>query len=70
MKDFADRMKEIKEVLDAEGQPQAPGGGGGNEQQPPQAAAAATLKEKEDLMDELMEIVENIDHAKGERLCG
>jgi hypothetical protein len=67
MKDFAERMKEIKDVLDSEGQPSPSGGGA--DQQPKAPAPAATLEEKEDLMDELMEIVENIDHAKGEIGC-
>lgn len=48
MKDFAERMKEIKGVLEDQAS-----------QQP------ATLQDKEALLDELMEIVENVDYARG-----
>lgn len=51
MKDFVDRMREIKAKLEGkEGEPDA-----------------ASLQEKEQMMDELMEIVENVDYARGEQ---
>lgn len=69
MKDFADRMKEIKHALSDEGQPAA------DQQQQQQqgaeaaagsaAAAGLSLAEKEALCDELMDIVESVDCARG-----
>ncbi|KAF6257132.1 armadillo-type protein [Scenedesmus sp. NREL 46B-D3] len=69
MKDFADRMKEIKHALSDETQPateqqqqqqqegaQAAGGSA--------AAAGLSLSEKEALCDELMDIVESVDCAR------
>jgi Sec-independent protein translocase protein TatA len=74
MKDFADRMKEIKHALSDEGQPAS-----GQQQQQQQqhqqgtdaaaggsaAAAGVSLSEKEALCDELMDIVESVDCARG-----
>jgi hypothetical protein len=69
MKDFADRMKEIKHALSDEGQPAA------DQQQQQQGGEAAaggsaaagglSLSEKEVLCDELMDIVESVDCARG-----
>lgn len=58
MQDFVDRMKEIKEVFDREGQGvDQPG-----EQQ--QESTSESLKEKELLLDELNDIVSSIDYAR------
>ena len=54
MKDFADRMKEINTSLSSNSSADA--------------ADSSTLAEKEALCDELIEIVENVDYARGE-LC-
>jgi hypothetical protein len=51
MKDFADRMKEINTSLSSNSA---------------DAADSSTLAEKEALCDELIEIVENVDYARGE----
>ncbi len=51
MKDFVDRMKEIKDALDVD-----------------TAAAGeepASLEQREALLDELVELVENVDYARG-----
>jgi hypothetical protein len=82
MKDFASRMKEITSTL-ADGtsgagsaNSSAHGGGSVCGQQAGAAAAAqqqgsaASLAEKEALCDELMEIVENVDYARGGCVCG
>jgi hypothetical protein len=64
MKDFADRMKEIKHALSDEPQQQQQGA----EAAAGSAAAAAavlSLSEKEALCDELMDIVESVDCARG-----
>jgi hypothetical protein len=55
MKDFADRMKEINTSLASSNE-------GGEAQQP----GSTSLADKEALCDELMEIVENVDYARGE----
>lgn len=52
MKDFADRMKEINTSLSSSSSADA--------------ADSSTLAEKEALCDELIEIVENVDYARGE----
>jgi hypothetical protein len=57
MKDFADRMKEITASLGGSSDGAAAEGG--------EADAVVSLAEKEQLCDELMEIVENIDYARG-----
>lgn len=54
MKDFADRMKEINSSLSSSGAEAAA------------AADSSSLADKEALCDELMEIVENVDYARGE----
>jgi hypothetical protein len=51
MKDFADRMKEINTSLSSSSA---------------DAADSSTLADKEALCDELIEIVENVDYARGE----
>jgi hypothetical protein len=69
MKDFADRMKEIKDALSADGE--APPEQQQQQQQMSSAAADSSgtaplsLAEKEALCDELMELVESLDHARG-----
>lgn len=50
MVDLGQRMHSIKDMLDNAGADSRP---------------AAALKEKEALLDELMEIVDSIDHARG-----
>lgn len=55
MKDFADRMKEINTSLASSSE--------GSEGQQP---GSTSLADKEALCDELMEIVENVDYARGE----
>ncbi len=52
MVDLGQRMKEIKDCLD--------GSGSGDG-----AARPTTLEEKEMLLEELMELVEGVDQAKG-----
>ncbi len=69
MVDLGKRMQDIKESLDAsEAAPEAAGGSsaGGAE---PGAGAVASLEEKEQLLDELMDLVENIDLARGGLAC-
>lgn len=55
MKDFADRMKEINASLAADSSSAA-----GND-----SSSGTSLADKEALCDELMEIVENVDYARG-----
>lgn len=57
MKDFADRMKEITTSLGSSSDAEAEG------------ATATSLADKEALCDELMEIVENVDYARGRVHC-
>eukprot|EP00775_Hariotina_reticulata_P008959 gene8959-9135_t len=64
MKDFADRMKEIKDALSADEsrlgqQEQANGAAGASS-----GTTHLSLAEKEALCDELMELVESLDHAR------
>lgn len=58
MKDFADRMKEITASLGSSSDGAAAEGA--------DAETDSSLAEKEQLCDELMEIVENVDYARGE----
>jgi hypothetical protein len=55
MKDFADRMKEINTSLASS-----------SESSEGQQPGSTSLADKEALCDELMEIVENVDYARGE----
>ena len=57
MQDHTERMRAIKSRLEGGG---GSGSGGGGEQ----GVDAASLAEKEELLDELIEIVENIDYAR------
>jgi hypothetical protein len=67
MKDFADRMKEIKHALSDEPEPASQQQQQGAEAAVGNTAAAAglSLSEKEALCDELMDIVESVDCARG-----
>jgi hypothetical protein len=58
MKDFADRMKEINASLAADS---SSGAGAGDNN----SSSGTSLADKEALCDELMEIVENVDYARG-----
>lgn len=62
MIDLSKRMEDIKQSLDSSsGGAAAPGGGG-----PGAEDAAASLEQQERMLDELQDIVESIDLARGE----
>lgn len=65
MIDLGQRMADIKESLDAGGAGAAAGDGGGAAAAGEGAAAPVSLEDKERLLDELLDIVEQIDLAKG-----
>lgn len=70
MKDFAERMREIKDALTGSAAQQQGGttdeGAGGSQLHGGTGATAAlSLAEKEALCDELLDIVESVDHARG-----
>lgn len=64
MKDFADRMKEITSTLNNNSSSSSTATD--SQQAAADSGDGASLAEKEALCDELMEIVENVDYARGE----
>lgn len=70
MKDFVERMKEIKDVLSSGSAPTATAAADtpGATDAAGSSDKVATLAEQEALCDELMDIVESVDYARGEHL--
>lgn len=63
MKDFVDRMAEIKKALDE-------GEDAGEDVVTDQAGQGLKLEQRELLLDELMDLVSSIDYARGETTQG
>ena len=59
MQDHTERMRVIKGRLEGRGS-----GGGGDDSGNAEGTSEASVAEKEELLDELVEIVENIDYAR------
>lgn len=67
MKDFVERMKEIKDVLNSDRGQAAESAGTVEPAAGSSSNKEASLAEKEALCDELMEIVESVDYARGKQ---